>query len=279
MVPFGGWDMPVEYSGLISEHMAVRKAAGLFDVSHMGEFEVEGPGALALPAARHLATTWRSSSDGQAQYSALPTAERRARRRRDRSTAARADRYLMVVNAGNIEKDFDVAAGAGARRTATLDEPQRRVRAARAAGPARAGDPAGAHRRSTSRRVKYYHFAEGAVAGVAGHGLAHRLHGRGRVRDLRGARARGRAALARAARGGRATRACVPAGPGRARHAAPRGADVPLRERHGRDHHAGRGGPGLDRLPGRGQGRLPGPRGAGGAEEGAARRASSWASR
>ena len=42
MVAFGGWDMPVEYSGLISEHMAVRQAAGLFDVSHMGEFEVRG---------------------------------------------------------------------------------------------------------------------------------------------------------------------------------------------------------------------------------------------
>ena len=44
MVPFGGWDMPVEYAGLISEHLAVREAAGLFDVSHMGEFEIEGAG-------------------------------------------------------------------------------------------------------------------------------------------------------------------------------------------------------------------------------------------
>ena len=49
MVAFGGWEMPVEYSGLITEHMAVRGAAGLFDVSHMGELEVEGPGALGLP--------------------------------------------------------------------------------------------------------------------------------------------------------------------------------------------------------------------------------------
>ena len=48
MVAFGGWDMPVEYSGLISEHMAVRQGAGLFDVSHMGEFTVEGPGALGF---------------------------------------------------------------------------------------------------------------------------------------------------------------------------------------------------------------------------------------
>src|SRR6266545_3602277 len=48
MVAFGGWEMPVEYTGLIAEHLAVRKAAGLFDVSHMGEFEVSGPGALAF---------------------------------------------------------------------------------------------------------------------------------------------------------------------------------------------------------------------------------------
>jgi aminomethyltransferase len=104
MVPFGGWDMPVEYSGLISEHMAVRKAAGLFDVSHMGEFEVEGPGALAF-LQRVTANNVAKLADGQAQYSALPMPNgapvddvivyRRA-----------ADRYLLVVNAGNIEKDF-----------------------------------------------------------------------------------------------------------------------------------------------------------------------------
>ena len=45
MVPFGGWDMPVQYSGILAEHLAVRNAAGLFDVSHMGEIEVNGPQA------------------------------------------------------------------------------------------------------------------------------------------------------------------------------------------------------------------------------------------
>jgi aminomethyltransferase len=54
MVPFGGWEMPVEYAGLINEHMAVRKAAGLFDVSHMGELEVTGPGGPALPPTGHV---------------------------------------------------------------------------------------------------------------------------------------------------------------------------------------------------------------------------------
>ncbi len=48
MVEFGGWEMPVEYSGIIQEHLAVRRAAGLFDVSHMGEVEVSGPRALSL---------------------------------------------------------------------------------------------------------------------------------------------------------------------------------------------------------------------------------------
>src|SRR5512138_1053621 len=104
MVPFGGWDMPVEYEGVIAEHMAVRRAAGLFDVSHMGEFEVEGPGALAF-LQRVTSNDVSRLVDGQAQYSALPMPSgapvddvivyRRA-----------ADRYLLVVNAGNIEKDF-----------------------------------------------------------------------------------------------------------------------------------------------------------------------------
>src|ERR1044071_4539773 len=104
MVPFGGWDMPVEYSGLINEHMTVRKAAGLFDVSHMGELEVRGEGALAF-LQRVTSNNVAKLVDGQAQYSALPMSNgapvddvivyRRA-----------ADRYLLVVNAGNIEKDF-----------------------------------------------------------------------------------------------------------------------------------------------------------------------------
>ena len=50
MVPFGGWDMPVEYSGIVNEHLAVRTQAGLFDVSHMGEIEMAGKDALAARA-------------------------------------------------------------------------------------------------------------------------------------------------------------------------------------------------------------------------------------
>src|SRR5207253_3721671 len=72
MVSFGGWDMPVEYSGIVDEHMAVRTRAGLFDVSHMGEIEIAG--ADALKAVQHITTNDASRlSTNQAQYSALTT--------------------------------------------------------------------------------------------------------------------------------------------------------------------------------------------------------------
>ena len=87
MVPFGGWDMPVEYSGLIAEHLAVRKAAGLFDVSHMGEFEIEGAGALAF-LQRVTSNNVAKLVDGQAQYSALTHAEAAPRWTTSSSTVA-----------------------------------------------------------------------------------------------------------------------------------------------------------------------------------------------
>src|SRR5215470_19292353 len=74
LIPFAGWEMPVEYSGIAKEHAAVRTAAGLFDVSHMGEFEVRGRQALDLIQS----VTSNDASklqDSQAQYSALPYPE------------------------------------------------------------------------------------------------------------------------------------------------------------------------------------------------------------
>src|SRR5881396_1970165 len=74
MVPFGGWDMPVEYDGggVVSEHMAVRARAGLFDVSHMGEIEIAGRDALA--AVQRISSNDASKLQvGQAQYSLLLT--------------------------------------------------------------------------------------------------------------------------------------------------------------------------------------------------------------
>src|SRR5256885_17095904 len=70
MVDFGGWDMPVQYSGIIDEHNTVRNAVGLFDVSHMGEIEIRGPEAVAC--ADSLTTNAVSRlKTGQAHYSGL----------------------------------------------------------------------------------------------------------------------------------------------------------------------------------------------------------------
>ncbi len=65
MVNFGGWDMPVEYSGIVAEHMATRTAAGLFDVSHMGEIEIRGRATRWIWSSTSLATTRRNSSSGR----------------------------------------------------------------------------------------------------------------------------------------------------------------------------------------------------------------------
>jgi len=108
MVDFGGWDMPVEYpcpgGGLIAEHMAVRTAVGLFDVSHMGEIQFRGPGALA--AVQHITMNDASRlKDGQAHYSALLTPEGTFV---DDILVHRLSEndYLLVVNAGTKDKDY-----------------------------------------------------------------------------------------------------------------------------------------------------------------------------
>src|SRR5688572_15371320 len=74
MVPFAGWDMPVEYSGITNEHMAVRTRAGLFDVSHMGQIEIAGRNALA--AVQRISSNDASVlQNGHAQYAGLLTPE------------------------------------------------------------------------------------------------------------------------------------------------------------------------------------------------------------
>lgn len=108
MVDFGGWDMPVEYpgngGGLIAEHLAVRTGVGLFDVSHMGEIQFRGPGALE--AVQHITMNDASKlKDGQAHYSALLTPEGTFV---DDILVHRLSEndYLLVVNAGTKDKDY-----------------------------------------------------------------------------------------------------------------------------------------------------------------------------
>ncbi len=104
MVPFGGWEMPIEYGGLVSEHMAVRTAVGLFDVSHMGEIEVAGADALA--AVQRICCNDASKLEvGQAQYSGLTTP--RGTLIDDVLVYRLADdHFMLVVNAANIAKDY-----------------------------------------------------------------------------------------------------------------------------------------------------------------------------
>lgn len=105
MVPFAGWEMPVQYAGLVKEHEAVRTNAGLFDVSHMGEFEFGG--SDALPFLNFLtANNVAKLVDGQAQYSLLCNKEGGIV---DDILVYRLgeNEYWMVVNASNIEKDWN----------------------------------------------------------------------------------------------------------------------------------------------------------------------------
>ena len=105
MVDFAGWEMPVQYAGHIQEHMAVRTAAGLFDVSHMGEIEIRGADALALV---QLISTNDASKleDNQVQYSTMTIDSGGVL---DDLLVYRinANYFLLVVNAGGIDLDFD----------------------------------------------------------------------------------------------------------------------------------------------------------------------------
>jgi aminomethyltransferase len=110
MVDFNGWDMPVEYPasigcGIVNEHMAVRRAVGIFDVSHMGDIRLAGPQALAAVQHISMNDAWRLAV-GQAQYSALLYPQGTFV---DDVIVHRLgeDEYLLVINAGTREKDFN----------------------------------------------------------------------------------------------------------------------------------------------------------------------------
>lgn len=105
MVEFGGWLMPVQYSGIIEEHQAVRSAAGLFDVSHMGEVEITGRGALAL-IQKLITNNAAKLNIGKAIYS--PMCYETGGIVDDLLIyRLEEDRYWLVVNAGNKDKDVD----------------------------------------------------------------------------------------------------------------------------------------------------------------------------
>jgi aminomethyltransferase len=164
MVEFGGWDMPVEYSGIADEHMAVRTRAGLFDVSHMGQIEIAGADALA--AVNHISSNDASRlAVGQAHYAGLLTPD--GTFVDDMLVYRFSDvHFLLVVNAGNIQKDFAWITG----RVATFNDAVAVNTSDRYALIAVQGPSAvGIVQSLTSldlASIRYYWFASGEVAGV-----------------------------------------------------------------------------------------------------------------
>jgi aminomethyltransferase len=164
MVPFGGWDMPVEYSGIVDEHLAVRTRAGIFDVSHMGEVEVAGKDALA-GLQRITSNDASKLQVGQAHYSALTT---------EHGTFVddllvyrfAPEHFLLVVNASNIEKDFAwISRGVSEAGDVVAVNTSARYALVAVQGPAALGVVQGLTAIDLAS-MKYYWFAHGEVAGV-----------------------------------------------------------------------------------------------------------------
>ena len=162
MVDFGGWDMPVEYSGIIAEHMATRTAAGLFDVSHMGEIEIRGEDALDL--VQHVTCNDAAKlAMGQAQYSGLMT---------EQGTFVddllvhkiSGDHYFLCVNAGNQDQDFEHIK-AHNRWNVQLENAGSRYSQLAIQGPKALGILQHFTTALLSS-IPYYHFTLGAVDGV-----------------------------------------------------------------------------------------------------------------
>ncbi|HTU33496.1 MAG TPA: glycine cleavage system aminomethyltransferase GcvT [Candidatus Acidoferrum sp.] len=162
MVNFGGWDMPLEYSGILSEHEAVRTRAGLFDVSHMGEIEVRGDAALSL--VQHVTCNDASKLlNGQAQYSGLMT--ERGTFVDDLLVHKIADgHYLLCVNAANQDGDFDhiVANNNFGARSENVGD---RYSQLAIQGP-RALEILKRLTKVALGTLRYYHFTFGKVSGV-----------------------------------------------------------------------------------------------------------------
>lgn len=161
MVDFSGWEMPVQYSSVIAEHEAVRNAAGLFDVSHMGEIEFRGPGALEQANAL-ISNDLARISDGQALYAGLLN-ERGGFV--DDVVAYRfsPERIFICVNAANREKDFEWMRS-HARQVAPVNRSDQFAQLA-LQGPK---SPAILERLTQTdlSRIGTYRFTTGEVAGV-----------------------------------------------------------------------------------------------------------------
>ncbi len=162
MVPFAGYEMPVQYpTGILAEHRAVRERAGLFDVSHMGEFIVRGGDALGF--VNHVTTNDASRlAVGQAQYSVLCNEQGKAL---DDCIVYRFDdHYMMVVNASNRDKDREWIARYAGPYGVQLSDRSDDIALLALQGP-RAQEILSGICSMALDGIAYYHFVQGTIAG------------------------------------------------------------------------------------------------------------------
>lgn len=165
LVPFAGYEMPVQYpTGITAEHAAVRESAGLFDVSHMGEFEVKGPQALEL-IQRVTVNDASKVEVGQAQYSAMVNEEGGVID--DLIIYRFADFWMMVVNASNRVKDWDWVTRHAEGLDVELTDRSDEIALLALQGP-KAREILKPLADIDIDEIGYYRFAEGAVAGIRG---------------------------------------------------------------------------------------------------------------
>jgi len=165
MVDFGGWDMPVQYSGLVDEHHTVRRAVGLFDVSHMGEIEISGPDSQALT--EYITTNNVAKlKPGQAQYSGL-LYEHGGFVDDILVHKVADDFYFICVNASNQEKDYEhiLAIQTAKGFDATVEFASDKYAQIAVQGP-RALETIQKITPVELSGIKYYWFEEGPVAGI-----------------------------------------------------------------------------------------------------------------
>jgi len=165
MVPFAGFEMPVTYpSGINAEHKTVRESVGVFDVSHMGEFEITGPDRNAF-VQRVTCNDVAALKPGQAQYSGILTKD--GTFVDDCLVYRFEDKLMMVVNASNIQKDWDtiVAQKAGGGANVRLRDISDETALLAVQGP-KAEALLGQLTSLGLAMIPYYHFAQGKVAGV-----------------------------------------------------------------------------------------------------------------
>jgi aminomethyltransferase len=162
MVDFGGWDMPIQYSGILEEHAAVRSAVGLFDVSHMGEIEIQGSEAAALTD--YVTTNAVAKlQPGQAHYSGL-LYEHGGFVDDILVHKITNDHYFLCVNASNQEKDYRHIASAN-KFHASVDLTSDRYAQLAVQGP-RALASLQKLTAADLAAIRYYHFTDGSVCGA-----------------------------------------------------------------------------------------------------------------